>query len=171
MVAIPAEQAAELLAPVAHDFSVAAAQSRSAPCWSVMARFAQRLPLADGLKGDGPIGWAARNSAKPDRAGGECWMIHASPQRTRDLLDRPKEEAAQILLADFFAQHDIAPLEPTFLAAHRWLYAMADPRPGARALWDPAARIGACGDWLASPRVEGDFLSGRTLASLVGPPR
>ena len=31
-------------------------------------------------------------------------------------------------------------------------------------LWDPAAGLGACGDWCGGPRIEGAFLSGMAMA-------
>ncbi|MFW5633799.1 MAG: NAD(P)/FAD-dependent oxidoreductase [Erythrobacter sp.] len=169
LVAIPAEQAAELLTEAAPAFAELAREVDSEPCWAAMAGFAERLDLAaDTLRGgEGPIAWAARNSAKPGRAGAETWVIHASPARSRELLDVDKDEVARLLLADFRAASGTRVPEPVHLAAHRWLYAMPASLGGAPARYDPAARIGVAGDWLHSPRVEGAFLSGRALAERV----
>jgi len=169
LVAIPAEQAAELLTEAAPAFAELAREVVSEPCWAAMAGFAERLDLAaDTLRGgEGPIAWAARNSAKPGRAGAETWVIHASPARSRELLDVDKDEVARLLLADFRAASGTRVPEPLHLAAHRWLYAMPASLGGAPARYDPAARIGVAGDWLHSPRVEGAFLSGRALAERV----
>jgi renalase len=105
LVAVPAEQAAVLLAEVAPELAALAGGVQSAPCWAVMAGFAAPLGLAaDTYRSDtGPVSWAARNSAKPGQGGAETWVIHASPARSRELIDLPKEEVAQLLLADFFA--------------------------------------------------------------------
>ncbi len=169
LVAVPAEQAALLLTGVAPDHAGLAASVVSAPCWAVMAAFAERLPLdVDTLRpAIGPIGWAARNSAKPGRGEGEAWVIHASPERSRELLDLPKEAVAEALLADFFAAAGIAPAAPRHLDAHRWLYALPEARKGEGALYDANLRLGMAGDWLHSPRVEGAWLSGRALAQAV----
>ena len=78
-----------------------------------------------------------------------------------------KEEAAEILLADFFSQTKTPPVEPIHLAAHRWLYAQPASLSGDAALFDAQARIGVAGDYLHSPRVEGAWLSGAQLAELV----
>jgi predicted NAD/FAD-dependent oxidoreductase len=94
-------------------------------------------------------------------------VIHASPQRSRELVDLPKDEVAPILLADFFAVTGAAPATPVHLDAHRWLYALPEARKGEGARFDAALRLGIAGDWLHSPRVEGAFLSGRALAELV----
>lgn len=168
LVAVPAEQAAVLLAEAAPDFAARAAAVTSAPCWAVMAAFAAPLPISDTVRSDtGPISWAARNSAKPGRSGAETWVIHASPARSRELIDLPKDEVAALLLADFFAATGAPPAAPVHCDAHRWLYAQPEARKGEGPLLDARLRIGIAGDWLHSPRVEGAWLSGRALAEAV----
>jgi renalase len=168
MVAVPAEQAAVLLADAAPDLSALAASVTSAPCWAVMASFAAPLGGPDAFRSDtAPVGWAARNSAKPGRAAPEAWVIHASAQRSRELVDHPKEAVATLLLADFFSAIGIAPASPTHLDAHRWLYALPQAVGGEGARYDAGLGLGIAGDWLHSPRVEGAFLSGRALAALA----
>ncbi|MFY7746151.1 MAG: NAD(P)/FAD-dependent oxidoreductase [Erythrobacter sp.] len=169
LVAVPAEQAAVLLAEVAPKLAGLAASVTSVPCWAVMAGFTQNLPIAaDCYRSDtGPVSWAARNSAKPGRAAPEAWVIHASPARSLALVDRPREEVAQALLGDFFAACGTAPVTPLHLDAHRWLYALPQALAGEGARFDEGLGIGIAGDWLHSPRVEGAWLSGRALAGLV----
>ena len=169
LVAVPAEQAAVLLAEVAPDLAALAGGVESAPCWAVMAGFAAPLPIAaDTYRSDtGPISWAARNSAKPGRVGAETWVIHASQARSRAIIDLPKDKATAALLADFLAATDIVPVVPTHLDAHRWLYALPQAIKGMGARFDPALRLGIAGDYLHSPRVEGACLSGRALAGAV----
>lgn len=173
LVAVPAEQAAVLLAEPAPDLAALAAGVQSAPCWAVMAGFAAPLPIpADTFRSEtGAISWAARNSAKPGRGGAEGWVIHASPARSRDLIDAPKDAAAEALLADFFAATGTAPITPVHLDAHRWLYAQPAALGGEPARFDPALGIGIAGDYLHSPRVEGAWLSGRALAEAVSQER
>jgi len=169
LVAIPAEQANDLLTIAAPNFSAIAAGVASEPCWAVMVAFDEKLPIAsDGLRDrDAAISWAARNSAKPMRTGDECWMLHASPKRSRELLNLPKEEVASILLSDFFTQTGIAAINPIHIAAHRWLYAMPASLRDDPAYFDSTAQIGIAGDYLHSPRVEGAWMSGTALADLV----
>jgi predicted NAD/FAD-dependent oxidoreductase len=169
LVAVPAEQAAVLLADAGPDLAALAGGVESAPCWAVMAGFAAPLPFPhDTFRSDtAPVSWAARNSSKPGRSGAETWVIHASPARSRELIDLPKDEVAKALLADFFAATGIAPAVPQHLDAHRWLYALPEARKGEGARFDPALGIGIAGDYLHSPRVEGAWLSGRALAAMV----
>lgn len=169
LVAVPAEQAAALLAEAAPDLAALAAGITSAPCCAAMAGFDVPIDfVADVFRSaSAPISWAARNSAKPGRAGAETWVIHASADRSRELIDCPKEEAAQILLGDFFAAAGIAPAAPVHLDAHRWLYALPAALKGGGARFDAGLGIGIAGDYLHSARVEGAWLSGRALAEAV----
>ena len=171
LIALPAEQTAEILEPAAPQFSAQAAASVSEPCWAVMVSFAKPLPIQQDAITDrqGKIAWAARNSAKPGRCEGECWVLHASPGHSRAILELGADDAAGQLLQEFFEQQGIEPQPAEFLTAHRWRYAKAQ-RPagdGPLALWDADARIGAAGDWLVNPKVEGAWRSGRALAEMV----
>lgn len=166
LVAVPAEQAAELLRDAAPELAAIPASVQSAPCWAVMVIFAQRLPLASAaIRGEGAISWAARNASKPARSAAETWVIHASPARSRALIDLPKDEVATLLLDDFRAATGLASLPPALHCdAHRWLYALPEVAAGGPAHFDAALGLGLAGDYLHSPRVEGAFLSGRALA-------
>lgn len=173
LVAVPAEQAAVLLAEPAPDLAALAARVTSAPCWAVMAAFDEALAYAaDTYRSDtGPISWAARNSAKPGRAGAETWVIHASAARSRALIDLPKDDVAKTLMVDFFDAIGTAPASPLHCEAHRWLYALPQALKGEGARFDPALRLGIAGDYLHSARVEGAWLSGRALADAVSQER
>lgn len=169
LIAVPAEQAFDLLDGLAPVWAREVAQATSEPCWAVMAGFAQRLDIdADALRDpQAPISWAARNSAKPGRSGSECWVLHASPQRSREIIDLPPAEVGPLLLDDFFRQTRAAPAVPVHLAAHRWLYAMPRAISGEPARYDIEIAFGLAGDYLHSPRVEGAWLSGNALADKV----
>ena len=166
VVAVPAEQVAPLLGDHAPDFAAAVQAVVSDPCWTVMAAF--DAPVAhpsDTIRNAGAIGWAARNSAKPERGVGETWVLQASPDWSRAHLELEQDEIVELLLAELSAQTgDLPPLAAA--TAHRWRYAQAG-RSEHGALWDATAKIGACGDWLVGPRVESAFLSGVTLAEQI----
>ncbi len=165
-IALPAEQAAPLLRPVHPAFADLAGQTPAAPCWTVMAAFAAPLPAPDILREEGPIGWAARNNAKPGRTGPESWVVQAGPDWSRAHLERSPSEIVPLLL-DALATRLGQPLRtPLAATAHRWRYARSGAQ-GSASLWDPAARLGVCGDWLLGPRVEAGWLSGTNLAAAV----
>jgi len=175
--AVPAEQAAVLLADAAPEIARRAAAVRSDPCWAVMALFDQPIDIAaDVVRDDGaPIPWAARNGAKPGREGAESWVIQGSPKYSSEVLERTPRDICPMMLAQLFDQVGVAPVEPVHCAAHRWRYArvpaVAEPETGQDlgdiAIWNGEIALGAAGDWLAGPRVESAFLSGRALAELI----
>ncbi|WP_306089710.1 NAD(P)/FAD-dependent oxidoreductase [Qipengyuania flava] len=168
VIALPAEQAGPLLQPHASAMGDLADATRSAPCWTVMAAFEQRLPSEqDTIRHHGPIGWAARNNAKPGRGSAECWVVQASPDWSRTHLE-DEATAVETALLDQLADAIGAPLPPRLaISAHRWRFARSGAA-GKEALWDAQQRIGVCGDWLIGPRVEAAYLSGRILAETVG---
>ncbi|BBI21853.1 hypothetical protein EKJ_27000 [Qipengyuania flava] len=168
VVALPAEQAGPLLQQHASAMGDLADTTRSAPCWTVMAAFEQRLPSEqDTIRHHGAIGWAARNNAKPGRGSAECWVVQASPDWSRTHLE-DEATAVETALLDQLADAISAPLPPRLaISAHRWRFARSGAA-GEEALWDAQQRIGVCGDWLLGPRVEAAYLSGLILAETVG---
>jgi len=169
VVAIPAEQAAVLLAPVQPQFAALARAVRSAPCWTLMAVFDQPVQSAEAvLTGGEVVAFASREASKPGRAATEAWVIHATPDWSRDHLELTADQAAPQLLAGFEALLGSAAPLAVSAVAHRWRYArpLAAPRP---ALWDAASRLGVCGDWLGGGSVEGAWRSGFELAAVLLP--
>lgn len=168
LVAVPAEQAGPLLQPHAPAMATLADQTASDPCWTLMAGFEAPLALVqDTLRQRGPIGWAARNNAKPGRASEECWVVQASPEWSCAHLEDNAETVAAALLAEL-AEANGGPLPRQLGAtAHRWRFAKSGTA-GEEALWDAEQRIGVCGDWLIGPRVEAAYMSGLLLAEAVG---
>ena len=167
VIAVPAEQAAPLLQPWDDAMAESAAATVSSPCWTVMAAFAERLPIPPDVLREGAIvGWAARNSAKPGRQGLESWVIQAGPDWSRAHLEEGPDTIIPTLLNAFGHQARIEVPTPASVSAHRWRYARSGAARGATA-WSPALRLGACGDWLIGPRVEAAWLSGSRLAEAI----
>lgn len=163
VLAMPAEQVAALAG--AQDFMLArrAVQSPSRPCWAVMLAFSARLPIdVDVLRDIGPIAWAARDSAKPGRDGGEAWVLHASSAWSAANLDLTAEVVAEHLTIAFMTHLGLVS-QPIGSRAHRWRYALSSPGSDG-AYWNAQLALGACGDWLLAPRLECAWLSGRMLA-------
>ena len=140
-IALPAEQAAALLRPVQPRFADLTAQTPAVPCWTVMAAFPAPLPAPDILREDGPIGWAARNNAKPGRSGPEAWVVQAGPDWSRAHLERSPAEIVSLLLDALASRlgHRLPP--PLVTTAHRWRYARSSRQPGA----PPSARTSRTG--------------------------
>jgi hypothetical protein len=167
VIATPAEQAAELLAEVAPDLAARAKGAPSQPCWTLILAFASRVEAKDCGRGEGVIGWAARNSSKPVRAGPESWVVQAGPDWSRTHLEDDPATVA-LALKQAFAERLGAPLPPILAEdVHRWRFARSGAE-GSGAIWDAARSLGVCGDWLIGPRVEAAWLSGTDLAARIG---
>ena len=163
-VALPAEQAADLIGPVDAGMAVNAKATPSQPCWTVMAAFASRLPMVeDVLSVADPLAWAARNSAKPGRSDLEAWVLQATSDWTRrHIEDAPDRVVANLLKALTSLVGGTLP-GTIATAAHRWRFARSG-RLDHKVLWNVDLRLGMCGDWLLGPRVECAWLSGHRLA-------
>ncbi len=165
VLALPAEQAGQLLEGVVPAWSAQAIARPSSPCWTVMLVLSEPLPTApDCLRGDDDaiLGWAARNRAKPGRTGPETWVLQAGARWSDENLEMPAAQVEIDLLAAFAERLAISLPDVIAMSFHRWRYA----RPGvdgAGPLWDPGLGLGLCGDWLAAPTVEGAWLSGVEL--------
>jgi predicted NAD/FAD-dependent oxidoreductase len=169
LIAVPAEQAGPLLKPWDASMAARAVATPSLPCWTVMAAFAERLPVEDDiLRERGIIGWAARNSAKPGRSGPESWVIQAGPDWSLAHLEETPTEVLPALLAALSDRIGAAVPEPLTASAHRWRFARSGSA-GVDTLWNADLRLGACGDWLLGPRVESAWVTGDRLAGLVLP--
>ena len=169
VVSAPAPPRADLLAGVAPALARAAARAPMAPCWAVMVSFSGPLDLAfDGAFVHGsPLSWVARNSSKPAREGLEAWVLHASPEWSRDNLELGPAAVTKILFEAFGQAVGGLAATPADRQAHRWRFALpTEPLPDP-CLYDPDLRLAVCGDWCGGPRVEGAFLSGCAAAEAL----
>lgn len=163
VLAMPAPQAAALLAPVAPDGAALAASARMRGSWAVMLRYAApvALPWDGAFINAGPLRWVARDSSKPGRTGPETWLLHASPEWSEAHIEDSAETVTAALLAAFAALGGPPPVAAT---AHRWRYADTEPALQQGCWWSSTLGLGVCGDWLHGGKVEGAWLSGRALA-------
>lgn len=168
VIAVPAEQAGPLLRPFDASIAERADAANAAPCWTVMAAFADPLgSTTDAVRGQGIVGWAARNSAKPGRQGPEAWVLQATPEWSHGHLEDTAEDVVQSLLAGLEAELEAQLPAPVAAIAHRWRYARYGSAEDQGVPWNAALGLGACGDWLLGPRVECAWLAGARLAAAM----
>lgn len=141
-----------------------------APCWAVMLRFADALPVSfDARRYEaGSIGWLARQSSRPGYAGlPHSWVMHASHAWSQ----QHQEESAEQVLAQL--QLELARLLgrplPTvsYAAAHRWRYALTTQPLGQPFLANDDGSLYAAGDWCLGARVESAHASGTAVAAAL----
>ncbi|MEM9938195.1 MAG: FAD-dependent oxidoreductase [Pseudomonadota bacterium] len=167
VVAVPAEQAVDLLAPLQPAFAEEAAAATSAPCWTVMLAFDAPVSTdwdAARLK-QGPLSWMARNTSKPGRGEIEAWTLHASPDWSRAHLELEPEEVVSQLTSEFRDRTGAG--LPLHSAGHRWRYAQITQSAATPSAWDNGLKLGVCGDWRVGARVEAAWSSGTDLARRI----
>ena len=181
VVAVPAEQAALLLAPDAAQ-AEAMRHTCSDPCWTVMAAWAAQPPppvLETSLSSDAhsALLTALRDDLRQGRTHepgvASRWVLHATPKWTVEHLDAPAETVIAELLLALARQLGSALETPLHAVAHRWRYAQVRAPRSEPFGWHAALRLGSCGDaWHAhgdlgstSPDgIERAWLSGLALA-------
>lgn len=164
LLALPAAQAAALLATTGSPLAALARGITMRGCWSLMLRFALRVDVDfdAAFVNEGPLGWIARDSSKPGRGGRETWVAQATPQWSEQHIEATPDQVLAELLPAFATWTGAQPLEST---AHRWRYADCDQPAKVGSVWSATEQLGLCGDWLNGGRVEGAWLSGRHLAA------
>ena len=176
MLALPAAQAALLLAGHHDAWADTLAAADTAPCWTLMAVTDDVDWPWDAAEPDrGPLRWVGRADRKPGRAGlAGCatWVAHALPEWSAAHLDDDPQAVAAAL------RDALAALLPGGVAvrghhavAHRWRYAapVAPLAGGADCWWEPRLSLGVCGDFFGPGpgSIEAAWRSGDELADAV----
>ena len=159
VVAVPAEQASDLVGSVSPDFAAEARAARTAPCWTGMFVFEGGGEPAFGairLDDGGPLAWLART------ADGQGWVAQATPAWSRLNLELSAEAVAEGLEAA--VRRMLPDIGATlFVQAHRWRFAQVETAAGSPFAWDPGLGLGLCGDWRLGHRAEFAWMSGDRL--------
>jgi len=165
IIAVPAPQAQALLAPTAPHLATQAAAIQYESTWAVLLSFERGKRLATNalFVDGGPLSWAAEDSSKPGREG-HNWVLHATPEWSREQFHASPEQVAGELAASFSAITGFDPAAIGYRAAHRWRYSLVVNPLSVGALWDQKLRLGVCGDWCHGARIEGAYLSGQAVA-------
>ena len=140
------------------------------PCWATVLTFPSRVdvPFDGAFVESSPLSWIARDSSKPGRANvHDTWVLHASGEWSQAHLEHPHDFVSEALLSAFQTAIGRFDTISQPLLTHRWRFARPARSDGPGSLYDPAARIGFCGDWLTDGRVEAAALSGMGLAERV----
>jgi len=139
------------------------------PTWAVAVAFAETTGIeADAVfVKDGIVGWAARDSAKPDRPQQhETWVMHFTAQWSANHLDASPELLQQqvVEVLERLTNATLPEIHQSF--SHRWLYAQATTLEPIQQ-WHPASRIGLAGDWTQGNRIEAAWISAHRLATIL----
>jgi len=167
VIAVPAEQAAELLFPIAPSLAQEARAARTSPCWAAMFVFPSRVKVdfeAARVGGSSALAWVAQ--MKGNNEAHSCWVLHAKPDWSRENIEQSAEWVADALAWEFSELAHIG-VQPLHASAHRWRYAQVQISTGRPFAWDAGLGIGVCGDWRLGPRLELAWQSGDALGSAI----
>ena len=145
------------------------ARVRMRPCWSVALQFHQPLPtLVDAcFVRDGPLDWLTRNSSKPQRQGGESWLLQSTASWAEQHAHCNPE---QVITELSQAMSDVMGLELPDASSTQTLY-WPNARPAEQVKWGALAstrlNLYICGDWCLGGRIENAWLSGRQAAKAL----
>ena len=174
LLAMPAPQAALLLAGHQDEWADALAAVRMAACWTLMAITSDvDWPWDAAVPDSGVLQWVERNDRKPGRnlvQGHATWVAHAAADWSAAHLE---DDPAAVAETRGAALGELMPyLQPVswqHRSVHRWRYAMpADSAlDSGECSWDAGLGLGVCGDHFGTPTVEGAWRSGDELADTV----
>ncbi|MDU8911933.1 NAD(P)/FAD-dependent oxidoreductase [Aestuariicoccus sp. MJ-SS9] len=160
-VAIPAPQVLRIFGGM-DSVSGPLADVVMAPCWALMAAFDAPVDAPPVIKDADPFELILRDSDKPGRPGGECWVAHATAEWTRANLELDRDEVRDRLLAALAER--LGPLPPVRIAmAHRWRFAQTERALGQEVL-APEDGLFIGGDWTRGALAEDACLSGQAMA-------
>ncbi|KAK1303563.1 hypothetical protein QJS10_CPB11g01385 [Acorus calamus] len=151
------------------------------PCFALMLAFSESLSSipfkAFSFKNSNVLSWAFCDSSKPGRSvgNGECWVLHSTADYatsiiTKTGLQKPSSETLSLVAGELFQEFRSMGLhipQPFFMRAHRWGSAFPAVSVGGddKCLFIKNKKMAICGDFCASPNVEGAILSGKRAAS------
>lgn len=164
IVTAPAFQAAELVG----EISTLSARARAVdmqPCTAAMLACDTTIgvPFDGAFVESEVLSWLCRDSSKPGRPEGDQWVLHSTPDWSAAHWDRPLEEQAATLEAEF-RRLTASPGEALHVQVHRWRYSIAPAPLADEYLADDEIGLVLCGDWCRGGRVEGAYLSGVAAA-------
>lgn len=169
VVAAPAPQAVPLL-ETSPRFAHRADQAATSANWIALFQFDKRPSRLDGvsvIEGEHPEFY--RIIVESDKPGREGVLIRVEMRESwsQSHIDDEREPLLQTIegmLADWLGES----IKPSTSKIHRWLYSRTlQSAQLTQPLWDAELSIGACGDWINEPGLEGAWKSANELADVI----
>ncbi|OEL23452.1 hypothetical protein BAE44_0015527 [Dichanthelium oligosanthes] len=127
------------------------------------------------------LSWAFCDSSKPGRAcvppNRQSWILHSTTEYASKVINiiglrKPSADALAKVAEELFREFQATGLsipQPIFMKAHRWGSAFPAISIGGddKCVWDKSTKLAICGDFCASPSVEGAVLSAMRGASKI----
>ncbi len=168
-VAVPAPQARLLLGRL-DELADPLARVRMSPVWALMVRIDEAVLPDQDVYSDMSqvIRWISRNNSKPGRSSrGECIVVHASPQWSRETEDADPDSVAEELWGEVSHVLGLPPIRPAQMVAHLWKHGLVDTHLGETFLFSRDQMVGVAGDWCLGRLGEHAFDSGALLGKAM----
>ena len=169
VVAAPAPQAVPLL-ETSPRFAHRAEQAATSANWVALFQLDQRPSRLEGVSViDGEHPDFYRIIVESDKPGRDGVLIRVEMREywSESHIDDDRElllQTIQEMLSDWLGES----LDPTASKIHRWLYSRTlQSAQLTEPLWDAELSIGACGDWINEPGLEGAWKSANELADVI----
>lgn len=179
VLAVPAPQAAALLATAAESVAAPLRAVQMAPCWSTMIVFDAPPPVrvtSELVRGeltfaDERMARCVRQAELPGRPTAEAWVVQSGAPWSRANLERTADDICAEIVPLVREQLGVAG-NVLHASSHRWRYARTERGLNTTCLWDSVVRLGACGDFAqafphAASDVERAWLSGVAMAGRI----
>jgi renalase len=174
MLALPAAQAAVLLAGHHDAWADSLLSLPMTPCWTLMAVTDDVDWPWDAVEPHrGPLHRVVRNDRKPGRSappGCAAWVAQATAEwSAAHLEDDPQAVTAALREALSLLMPGLPAPRWHHSGVHRWRYARAtaDMPPGQDCWWDQSLGLGVCGDFFGPGEADAAWRSGDELADTV----
>jgi renalase len=166
VIAIPSQQAANLLADTTPRLQNICSSVRMLPCWTLITYFESPLTIPfDGAFLDGSIfSWIARDNSKPSRPNAEAWVAQANPEWSMEHIDDNNYQVEPDLVHHF---ERLIGRSCTLYQSHLWRYALVENPLECDFELDKKLQLALCGDWFIQSTVEGAWTSGYLLAQAI----
>lgn len=166
VIAIPPQQAANLVAQTTSRLENICSSTRMLPCWTLITYFDEPLTLPfDGAFLVGSIfSWVARNNSKPGRAQAEAWVAQANPEWSLEHIEKTNYQIEPDLVRNFEA---LIGRRCNLYQSHLWRYARVESPLKYDFELDKELNLALCGDWFIQSTVEGAWTSGYLLAQAI----
>ncbi|CAL4936309.1 unnamed protein product [Urochloa decumbens] len=155
------------------------------PCFALMVAFSEPLAMVPvngfSFNNSDYLSRAYCDTSKPGRScvppNRQSWVLHSTTEYASKVIDtigprKPSADALAKVAEELFREFQATGLsipQPIFMKAHRWGSAFPAIAVGGddKCVWDKSTKLAICGDFCASPSVEGAVLSAMRGASKI----
>jgi renalase len=166
IIAIPSHQAINLIPKNFKYFDIIS-NIKMSGCFTLMLGFKEKIKteFEAALVKNSIISWISINSSKPQRPKEFTLIANSSNKWADQNIEQDLETVKKELIINLGKIIALDVEKISYQNIHRWRYANAPLIKGEKSLFDNSLKIGICGDWFISGRVENAFLSALSLYS------